>query len=136
MWSKRKLGPKVMTNRLIFLLFFVSNLGVNLLLAESETRGTLVPVITSPQKLDVRFGEMFQYTIRASNSPSGFSIQEAPFWVEREGNQIKGQALSLGTFRLKLNAVNLNGSSPTHTLVINVVPAEREQNEAPNHEIF
>lgn len=127
MWSKRKLGPKVMTNRLIFLLFFVSNLGVNLLLAESETQGTLVPVITSSQKLDVRFGEMFQYTICASNSPSGFSVREAPFWVEREGDQLRGRALSVGTFRLKLNAVNLNGSSPTHTLVINVVLASREQ---------
>jgi hypothetical protein len=83
------------------------------------------PVIVSPSSIEVPFGADFTYLIEATNSPLGFSLREAPFWVEREGARLSGKALKMGEHRVLLNASNFDGSSETLVLTINVLTPDK-----------
>jgi hypothetical protein len=70
-----------------------------------------VPVVQSPEVIELEFGQPFEYTLKASNEPLGFSIKGLPFWLEREGDILRGTPVSLKEHTLTLYALNAEGIS-------------------------
>jgi hypothetical protein len=70
-----------------------------------------VPVVQAPEVIELEFGQPFEYTLKASNEPLGFSIKGLPFWLEREGDILRGTAVSLKEHTLTLYALNAEGIS-------------------------
>lgn len=114
-----------MIQRTIGLLFLAS---VHFAFAENGKGDNSLPRITSPEEIEIVFGEAFRYSITAGGESVGYSVQNAPVWVNREGAELSGRALSLGTFQIQLNAVNLNGVSAPFFLKVHVISPGHEQN--------
>ena len=70
-----------------------------------------VPVVQAPDVIELEFGQPFEYTLRASNEPLGFSIKGLPFWLEREGDILRGTPVSTKAHALTLYALNADGVS-------------------------
>lgn len=80
-----------------------------------------VPVITSAGTIEVEFGKPFEYTLKASNDPLGFSIKGLPFWLEREGDILRGTPVSLKEHTLTLYALNADGVSKPRKVELHIV---------------
>ena len=70
-----------------------------------------VPVVQAPDVIELEFGQPFEYTLKASNEPLGFSIKGLPFWLEREGDILRGTPVSVKAHALTLYALNADGVS-------------------------
>ena len=92
---------KLTITRLISALAFV--IGVA---AQAE-----VPVVQAPDVIELEFGQPFEYTLKASNEPLGFSIKGLPFWLEREGDILRGTPVSTKEYAMTLYALNADGVS-------------------------
>lgn len=92
---------KLTITRLISALAFV--IGVA---AQAE-----VPVVQAPDVIELEFGQPFEYTLKASNEPLGFSIKGLPFWLEREGDILRGTPVSTKEHALTVYALNADGVS-------------------------
>ena len=80
-----------------------------------------VPVVQSPEVIELEFGQPFDYTLRASNEPLGFSIKGLPFWLEREGDILRGTPVSLKEHTLTLYALNADGISEPRKVKLQIV---------------
>ena len=108
-----------------------------------------VPVVQSPEVIELEFGQPFEYTLKASNDPLGFSIKGLPFWLEigtpfgyeikasgepigysvsglpfwlkREGAFLRGTPVSKKEQILQVQALNSDGISKPHQLILQVV---------------
>ena len=70
-----------------------------------------VPVVQAPDVIELEFGQPFEYTLKASNEPLGFSIKGLPFWLEREGDILRGTPVSTKEHAMTLYALNADGVS-------------------------
>jgi hypothetical protein len=95
--------------------------------AEIAPVGAETPVVQSADYLEVVLGERVHYEIEASQAPLAYSVQGAPFWLKREGNVLKGTALSLGSHELILSASNLHGKSAPYRLMLKVVAPNKNK---------
>lgn len=84
------------------------------------------PALLGEDELVLEFGQRFTYELRASNAPVGYSVQNIPYWMERQGNQLKGEAIKLGTHKLTIHALNASGVSAPFTLKVIVQKAGAE----------
>ena len=80
-----------------------------------------VPVVQSPEVIELEFGQPFEYTLKASNEPLGFSIKGLPFWLEREGDILRGTPVSLKEHALTLYALNADGISEPRKVKLQIV---------------
>ena len=80
-----------------------------------------VPVVQAPEVIELEFGQPFEYTLKASNEPLGFSIKGLPFWLEREGDILRGAAVSLKEHTLTLYALNAEGISEPRKVKLLIV---------------
>jgi len=80
-----------------------------------------VPVVQAPEVIELEFGQPFEYTLKASNEPLGFSIKGLPFWLEREGDILRGTAVSLKEHTLTLYALNAEGISEPRKVKLLIV---------------
>ena len=85
-----------------------------------------VPVVQSPEVIELEFGQPFDYTLRASNEPLGFSIKGLPFWLEREGDILRGTPVSLKEHTLTLYALNADGISEPRKVKLQIVDTATE----------
>lgn len=98
-----------------------------------------VPVITSADTIEVEFGKPFEYTLKASNDPLGFSIKGLPFWLEREGDILRGTPVSTKEHALTVYALNADGLSEprkvklriTDTTGASIVEVTKAKTETP-----
>ena len=93
---------KLTTTRLTIAMALVIGVGV----AQAE-----VPVVQAPEVIELEFGRPFEYTLKASNDPLGFSIKGLPFWLEREGDILRGTPVSTKEYAMTLYALNADGVS-------------------------
>lgn len=70
-----------------------------------------VPVVQAPDVIELEFGQPVEYTLKASNEPLGFSIKGLPFWLEREGDILRGTPVSTKEYDLTVYALNADGLS-------------------------
>ena len=80
-----------------------------------------VPVVQAPEVIELEFGQPFEYTLKASNDPLGFSIKGLPFWLEREGDILRGTPVSLKEHTLTLYALNADGISEPRKVKLQIV---------------
>ena len=80
-----------------------------------------VPVVQAPVVIELEFGQPFEYTLKASNDPLGFSIKGLPFWLEREGGILLGTPVSLKEHTLTLYALNAEGISEPRKVKLLIV---------------
>lgn len=78
------------------------------------------PVITSAATIEVEFGKPFEYEITATNEPLGYSIKDMPYWIERDENRLKGQAIKGGLWKLEIYAISEMGVSEPFSLTLSV----------------
>jgi hypothetical protein len=93
---------KLTTTRLTIAMALFIGVGV----AQAE-----VPVVQAPEVIELEFGRPFEYTLKASNDPLGFSIKGLPFWLEREGDILRGTPVSTKEHALTVYALNADGVS-------------------------
>ena len=80
-----------------------------------------VPVVQSPEVIELEFGTPFEYEIKATGEPIGFSVSGLPFWLKREGAFLRGTPISKKEQILQLQALNSDGISKHHQLILRVV---------------
>lgn len=80
-----------------------------------------VPTIEAPPLLRLEFGTPFEYEIKATGEPIGFSVSGLPFWLKREGAFLRGTPISKKEQVLQLQALNSDGISKPHQLILQVV---------------
>jgi hypothetical protein len=80
-----------------------------------------VPVVQSPEVIELEFGTPFEYEIKATGEPIGFSVSGLPFWLKREGAFLRGTPISKKEQILQLQALNSDGISKPHQLILRVV---------------
>ena len=80
-----------------------------------------VPVVQAPEVIELEFGQPFEYTLKASNEPLGFSIKGLPFWLEREGDILRGTPVSTKEHTLTLHALNADGVSEPRKVKLRIV---------------
>ena len=80
-----------------------------------------VPVVQSPEVIELEFGTPFEYEIKASGEPIGYSVSGLPFWLKREGAFLRGTPVSKKEQILQLQALNSDGISKPHQLILQVV---------------
>jgi len=85
-----------------------------------------VPVVQAPVVIELEFGQPFEYTLKASNDPLGFSIKGLPFWLEREGGILLGTPVSLKEHTLTLYALNADGISEPRKVKLQIVDTTTE----------
>lgn len=78
-------------------------------------------MVEAPLLLQVEFGKPFEYEIKASNEPIGFSVSGLPFWLKREGAFLRGTPVSKKEHILQLHAINSDGISEPKRLILRVV---------------
>jgi hypothetical protein len=77
----------------------------------ASTAQAEVPVVQAPDVIELEFGQPVEYTLKASNEPLGFSIKGLPFWLEREGDILRGTPVSTKEYDLTVYALNADGLS-------------------------
>lgn len=82
-----------------------------------------VPVVQAPSVLKLEFGQPFEFTLKAANKPLGFSIKGLPFWLEREGDILRGTPVSQKEHVLTLFALNADGVSEPRKVKLQIVDA-------------
>ena len=102
---------KLTITRLISALAFV--IGVA---AQAE-----VPVVQAPDVIELEFGQPFEYTLKASNEPLGFSIKGLPFWLEREGDILRGTPVPTKEHALTMYALNADGLSEPRKVKLQII---------------
>ena len=92
-------------------------------IAVSPALPTIAPAITSGLNVGAAFGAAFNYTIAASNSPTGYSASGLPagLSVNTTTGVISGTPSAAGTFNVTIGASNGIGPGSA-TLVITVAP--------------
>ena len=80
-----------------------------------------VPVVQAPEVIELEFGQPFEYTLKASNEPLGFSIKGLPFWLEREGDILRGIPVSVKAHALTLYALNADGLSEPRKVKLQII---------------
>ena len=80
-----------------------------------------VPTVEAPPLLRLEFGTPFEYEIKATGEPIGFSVSGLPFWLKREGAFLCGTPISKKEQILQLQALNSDGISKPHQLILQVV---------------
>ena len=98
-----------------------------------------VPVVQAPEVIELEFGQPFEYTLKASNDPLGFSIKGLPFWLEREGDILRGTPVSTKEHALTVYALNADGLSEprkvklriTDTTGASIVEVTKAKTETP-----
>ena len=80
-----------------------------------------VPTIEAPALVQLEFGTPFEYEIKASGEPIGYSVSGLPFWLKREGAFLRGTPVSKKEQILQLQALNSDGMSEPHQLILQVV---------------
>ena len=80
-----------------------------------------VPVVQAPEVIELEFGQPFEYTLKASNEPLGFSIKGLPFWLEREGDILRGTPVSVKAHALTLYALNADGLSEPRKVKLQII---------------
>ncbi len=81
-----------------------------------------VPVITSETGVvAVEFGRPFEYQIKASSKPLGYSATGLPFWMKREGALLRGTPVVRTESVIILRALNRDGLSDPKRVVFRVV---------------
>ena len=80
-----------------------------------------VPTIEAPALVRLEFGTPFEYEIKASGEPIGYSVSGLPFWLKREGAFLRGTPVSKKEQILQLQALNSDGMSEPHQLILRVV---------------
>ena len=80
-----------------------------------------VPVVQSPEVIELEFGTPFEYEIKASGEPIGYSVSGLPFWLKREGAFLRGTPVSKKEQILQVQALNSDGISKPHQLILQVV---------------
>ena len=85
-----------------------------------------VPVVQSPEVIELEFGQPFEYTLKASNESLGFSIKGLPFWLEREGDILRGTPVSLKEHTLTLYALNADGVSEPRKVKLQIADTATE----------
>lgn len=80
-----------------------------------------VPTVKAPLLLRLEFGTHFEYEIKATGEPIGFSVSGLPFWLKREGAFLRGTPISKKEQILQLQALNSDGISKPHQLILQVV---------------
>ena len=121
---------KLTTTRLTIAMALVIGVGV----AQAE-----VPVVQAPEVIELEFGQPFEYTLKASNEPLGFSIKGLPFWLEREGDILRGTPVSTKEHALTVYALNADGLSEprkvklriTDTTGASIVEVTKAKTETP-----
>lgn len=89
-----------------------------------------VPVVQSPEVIELEFGAPFEYEIKASGEPIGYSVSGLPFWLKREGAFLRGTPVSKKEQILQLQALNSDGISKPHQLILRVVDISALTQEA------
>lgn len=84
------------------------------------------PVITSATAASGNLGAAFNYTITATNSPTGFSATGLPPGLTTDGSTISGTPTQMGTFNVSLSASNASGTGPNAVLVLSIGKAQPE----------
>ena len=121
---------KLTTTRLTIAMALVIGVGV----AQAE-----VPVVQAPEVIELEFGQPLEYTLKASNEPLGFSIKGLPFWLEREGDILRGTPVSVEELILTLYGLIADGISDprnmklriTDATVASIVEATKAKTETP-----
>ena len=103
---------KLTTTRLTIAMALVIGVGV----AQAE-----VPVVQAPEVIELEFGQPFEYTLKASNEPLGFSIKGLPFWLEREGDILRGTPVSTKEHALTVYALNADGLSEPRKVKLQII---------------
>ena len=80
-----------------------------------------VPVVQAPEVIELEFGQPFEYPLKASNEPLGFSIKGLPFWLERNGDILRGTPVSTKEHSLTLYALNADGVSEPRKVKLRIV---------------
>jgi hypothetical protein len=80
-----------------------------------------VPTVEAPPLLRLEFGTAFEYEIKASGEPIGYSVSGLPFWLKRDGAFLRGTPVSKKEQILQLQALNSDGMSEPHQLILRVV---------------
>ena len=80
-----------------------------------------VPTVEAPPLLRLEFGTPFEYEIKASGEPTGYSVSGLPFWLKRDGAFLRGTPVSKKEQILQLQALNSDGMSEPHQLILRVV---------------
>ena len=80
-----------------------------------------VPVVQAPDVIELEFGQPFEYTLKASNEPLGFSIKGLPFWLEREGDILRGTPVSTKEHALTVYALNADGLSEPRKVKLQII---------------
>ena len=89
-----------------------------------------VPTIEAPALVRLEFGTPFEYEIKASGEPIGYSVSGLPFWLKREGAFLRGTPVSKKEQILQLQALNSDGMSEPHQLILRVVDIGALRQEA------
>lgn len=89
-----------------------------------------VPTIEAPALVRLEFGTPFEYEIKASGQPIGFSVSGLPFWLKREGAFLRGTPVIKKEHTLQLQAFNSDGISAPHQLILRVVDINSLTKEA------
>ena len=103
---------KLTTTRLTIAMAFVIGVGV----AQAE-----LPVVQAPDVIELEFGQPFEYTLKASNEPLGFSIKGLPFWLERKGDILRGTPVSTKEHALRVYALNADGLSEPRKVKLQII---------------
>lgn len=80
------------------------------------------PVITSSLSAAGRVGQLFSYTISASNSPTSYSASALPAGLTMQSASISGTPTQVGTFSVQIGASNSAGTGSA-ALQIQISPA-------------
>ena len=80
-----------------------------------------VPVVQAPEVIELEFGQPFEYTLKASNDPLGFSIKGLPFWLERVDDILRGIPVSTKLHILTLYALNADGLSEPRKVKLQII---------------
>ena len=80
-----------------------------------------VPTIEAPALVRLEIGTPFEYEIKASGEPIGYSVSGLPFWLKRDGAFLRGTPVSKKEQILQLHALNSDGMSEPHQLILRVV---------------
>ena len=103
---------KLTTTRLTTAIALIIGVGV----AQAE-----LPVVQAPDVIELEFGQPVEYTLKASNEPLGFSIKGLPFWLEREGDILRGTPVSTKEYDLTLYALNADGLSEPRKVKLQII---------------
>ena len=80
-----------------------------------------VPVVQTPDVIELEFGEPFKYILEASNEPLGFSVKGSPFWLDRDGKILRGMPVSTKEHTLTVYALNADGVSEPKKVKLQII---------------